>query len=119
VLKRLILVAAAATALAAPAAAEARTFSIVGDVTEAGLPTAEAPNLPGSVRIPLAMMRQSATRQELSFEELVNLWKRAGAEYNIPWQVLASINKVETNYGRNMGPSSAGAVGWMQFLPST
>jgi cell wall-associated NlpC family hydrolase len=33
--------------------------------------------------------------------------------------VLAAINKVETNYGRNLGVSSKGAVGWMQFLPST
>jgi murein DD-endopeptidase MepM/ murein hydrolase activator NlpD len=33
--------------------------------------------------------------------------------------VLAAINKVESNWGRNMGPSSAGAIGWMQFMPST
>jgi murein DD-endopeptidase MepM/ murein hydrolase activator NlpD len=44
---------------------------------------------------------------------------RAGATYGIPWQVLAAINKVESNFGRNMGPSSAGAIGWMQFMPST
>ncbi len=37
----------------------------------------------------------------------------------MPWQVLAAINKVESNFGRNMGPSSAGAIGWMQFMPST
>src|SRR5207302_7628728 len=24
-----------------------------------------------------------------------------------------------SNFGRNMGPSSAGAIGWMQFMPST
>ena len=118
-MKRLVLTALAAAALATPAAAEARTFSIVGAVEEAALPSAETPNLPGSVRIPLAIMRQPSTRQELSFEDLVTIWKRAGAEYDIPWQVLAAINKVETNFGRNMGPSSAGAVGWMQFLPST
>ena len=33
--------------------------------------------------------------------------------------MLASINKVESNFGRNMGPSSAGAIGWMQFMPDT
>ena len=49
----------------------------------------------------------------------MRLWKLAGAEYDVPWQVLAAINKVETNFGRNMGPSTANAVGWMQFLPST
>ena len=47
------------------------------------------------------------------------LWQHAGAAYGIPWQVLAAINKVESNFGRNMGPSSAGAIGWMQFMPST
>jgi murein DD-endopeptidase MepM/ murein hydrolase activator NlpD len=33
--------------------------------------------------------------------------------------VLASINKIESDFGTNMGPSSAGAIGWMQFLPSS
>ena len=33
--------------------------------------------------------------------------------------MLAAINKIESNFGRNMGPSSAGAVGWMQFMPDT
>ena len=33
--------------------------------------------------------------------------------------MLAAINKVETNFGQNLGPSSAGAIGWMQFMPST
>jgi hypothetical protein len=33
--------------------------------------------------------------------------------------ILAGINRVETGFGVNLGPSSAGAVGWMQFEPST
>jgi hypothetical protein len=37
----------------------------------------------------------------------------------LPWQVLAAIGQVESGDGRNNGPSSAGAVGPMQFLPST
>jgi hypothetical protein len=37
----------------------------------------------------------------------------------VPWQVLAGINEIESDYGRNLSVSSAGAVGWMQFLPST
>jgi murein DD-endopeptidase MepM/ murein hydrolase activator NlpD len=51
--------------------------------------------------------------------QLRQLWGAAGNTYGIPWQVLAAINKVETDFGRNLGPSSAGAVGWMQFMPST
>jgi murein DD-endopeptidase MepM/ murein hydrolase activator NlpD len=37
----------------------------------------------------------------------------------VPWSVLAAINKIESNFGQNMGPSSAGAIGWMQFMPDT
>ena len=37
----------------------------------------------------------------------------------LPWQVLAAIARIESGFGRNMGPSSAGAVGYMQFLPAT
>jgi murein DD-endopeptidase MepM/ murein hydrolase activator NlpD len=55
----------------------------------------------------------------LPYSQLLALWQQAGAEYDVPWQVLAAINKIESNFGRNMGPSSAGAIGWMQFMPST
>ena len=33
--------------------------------------------------------------------------------------ILAGINAIETAFGTNLGPSSAGAVGWMQFMPET
>jgi membrane-bound lytic murein transglycosylase B len=35
------------------------------------------------------------------------------------WQVLAAIGQIESGHGRNMGPSSAGALGPMQFMPAT
>jgi len=54
-----------------------------------------------------------------SFAALRPIWQAAGNAYGIPWEVLGAINKVETNFGTNLGPSSAGAVGWMQFMPST
>jgi cell wall-associated NlpC family hydrolase len=54
-----------------------------------------------------------------SFAALRPIWQAAGNAYGIPWEVLGAINKVETNFGQNLGPSSAGAVGWMQFMPST
>ena len=60
-----------------------------------------------------------AVPEQLDSAQLLGLWQGAGAEYGVPWQVLAAINKVESNFGRNMGPSSAGAVGWMQFMPSS
>jgi Transglycosylase SLT domain len=49
---------------------------------------------------------------------LLSIFQAAGTAYGIPWQVLAAINEVETDYGRDLSVSSAGAEGWMQFLPS-
>ncbi|HYB23367.1 MAG TPA: lytic murein transglycosylase, partial [Solirubrobacteraceae bacterium] len=49
---------------------------------------------------------------------LLAIFQAAGTAYGIPWQVLAAINEVETDYGRDLSVSSAGAEGWMQFLPS-
>ena len=46
-------------------------------------------------------------------------FKKAGAEYGVPWTVLAAIGEVESGVGQNDGPSSAGALGPMQFEPST
>src|SRR5579859_3421855 len=46
-------------------------------------------------------------------------FKKAGTEYNVPWTVLAAIGEVESGDGANDGPSSAGALGPMQFEPST
>jgi membrane-bound lytic murein transglycosylase B len=37
----------------------------------------------------------------------------------LPWGVLAGIGQVETDHGRNKAVSSAGAMGPMQFMPST
>jgi cell wall-associated NlpC family hydrolase len=46
-------------------------------------------------------------------------FRKAGTEYGIPWTVLAAIGYVESSFGANDGPSSAGALGPMQFEPST
>jgi hypothetical protein len=50
---------------------------------------------------------------------LLPIYQACGTEYGIPWEVLASINKIETGFGTNLNVSTAGAVGWMQFLPSS
>ena len=68
-------------------------------VTSAGAPTAE-----GEPAIPA---------------ELMGLYQAAERRYDVPWSVLAAINQIETDFGRNLGPSSAGAIGWMQFMPAT
>ena len=50
---------------------------------------------------------------------LLPIYQACGTEYGIPWEVLAAINKIESGFGTNLNVSSAGAVGWMQFLPSS
>jgi membrane-bound lytic murein transglycosylase B len=50
---------------------------------------------------------------------LLPIYQAAGVQYGIRWEVLAAINEIETDYGRNLNVSSAGAVGWMQFMPAT
>jgi murein DD-endopeptidase MepM/ murein hydrolase activator NlpD len=117
---RVLAVLAAALLLtgAASAATPMIEFSLAPQAPT-GLPSADVPNSEGSMRLPEAFTTPPAYRQQLSFPALQSLWQRAGAAYGIPWQVLASINRIESNFGQNMGPSSAGAVGWMQFMPST
>jgi murein DD-endopeptidase MepM/ murein hydrolase activator NlpD len=50
---------------------------------------------------------------------LLSIYQAAGIQYGVPWEVLAAINAIETDYGRNVNVSSAGATGWMQFMPSS
>jgi hypothetical protein len=50
---------------------------------------------------------------------LLPLYQAAGIQYGIRWEILAAINEIETDYGRNLNVSSAGALGWMQFMPAT
>jgi hypothetical protein len=51
----------------------------------------------------------------------LQLFQASAARYcpGLSWTVLAAIGQIESGDGSNMGPSSAGALGPMQFLPST
>jgi murein DD-endopeptidase MepM/ murein hydrolase activator NlpD len=100
--KRVALLAAVVVTALVAGGARADTFTVV----------------PTSLVTPLAP-DATATQAPLPYAQLLSLWQQAGAAYGVPWQVLAAINKIESNFGRNMGPSSAGAIGWMQFEPST
>jgi murein DD-endopeptidase MepM/ murein hydrolase activator NlpD len=115
--------AAFALSLVLAGSAGADIFKVVPTTAPAGapvaLPSASVPNTPGSISVPANWLAAPGVVQRLQYGQLLGVWQRAGAAYGINWQVLAAINKVESNFGRNMGPSSAGAVGWMQFMPST
>ena len=50
---------------------------------------------------------------------LLPIYQAAGIQYGVRWEVLAAINEIETDYGRNLNVSTAGALGWMQFMPAT
>jgi murein DD-endopeptidase MepM/ murein hydrolase activator NlpD len=119
-MKRLAAVAVAALALAGSAGADVfRVVPSVSPASPAFLPSAEVPNTPGAISFTAALQQPPAFAEARSYDQLLALWQRDGALYGVPWQVLAAINKIESNFGRNMGPSSAGAIGWMQFMPST
>jgi hypothetical protein len=51
----------------------------------------------------------------------LQLFQESAARYcpGLSWTVLAAIGQIESADGTNVGPSSAGALGPMQFLPST
>jgi transglycosylase-like protein with SLT domain len=51
----------------------------------------------------------------------IQLFQESAAQYcpGLPWTVLAAIGQIESGDGANTGPSTAGALGPMQFLPST
>ncbi|MDA8352246.1 MAG: peptidoglycan DD-metalloendopeptidase family protein [Firmicutes bacterium] len=44
-------------------------------------------------------------------------YRKYGKQYKVPWQLLAAIHRVETNFGQNLKKSSAGALGHTQFMP--
>jgi transglycosylase-like protein with SLT domain len=62
-----------------------------------------------------------ATAQPAQITTYLQLFEASAAKYcpALSWTILAAIGQIESADGQNMGPSSAGALGPMQFLPST
>jgi membrane-bound lytic murein transglycosylase B len=80
----------------------------------------EAPSAPPSFSIPLLPGSSCAPAGVPAI--LVPVYQRASNAYGLGPQgaaVLAAINGIETAFGTNLNVSSAGAVGWMQFMPET
>ena len=80
-----------------------------------------------AARRALVRLTPATTRPLRSFRvgpapspERLLAWYRAGERrFGVPWHVLAAVNFVESAFGKLRSPSSAGAQGPMQFLPST
>ncbi len=75
------------------------------------VPVVTVSKLPVTTNVPTAGVPSS----------LLTLYKESAEEYcpGMSWTVLAAINEIESGDGANEGPSSAGALGPMQFIPST
>jgi hypothetical protein len=113
----------------------AKTTGGVGVNGAAGGPTTVPAGTPNGVAPPpLVVAGQAGTlasvlgssavsAQALSYYRiplfLLPIYQAAGIQYGVPWQILAAINEVETNYGTDLNVSTAGALGWMQFMPTT
>ena len=97
-------------------------------------PGANIRALAGQVRAALGpgseVLNLSATASQLPVDSRVpagrpasylDLYRQSAARYcpGLSWTVLAAIGQIESGHGRNDGPSKAGALGPMQFLPST
>ncbi|MGC2374684.1 MAG: lytic transglycosylase domain-containing protein, partial [Solirubrobacteraceae bacterium] len=86
---------------------------------------AAAPQLAAAQSSALAAMiaGTAASTRALDFYRiplfLLPIYQAAAVQYGVPWPVLAGINEVETNFGTDLAVSTAGAVGWMQFMPET
>jgi Transglycosylase SLT domain len=87
---------------------------------EGELGTTPPPLAPPSFSVPL--LPGSSCAPSGVPAALVPIYQRASAAYGLGPQgpsVLAAINGIETAFGTNLNVSSAGAVGWMQFMPET
>jgi len=85
-----------------------------------GVPTAANPTLTvgGFGPAPIGMPNFIIDRFTIP-PFLLPIYQACGTEYGVPWYVLASINRIETAFGTNLNVSTAGAQGWMQFMPAT
>ena len=91
----------------------AKVRSVIGQGAQVVnlVPVVTVSKLPVSTNVPTTGVPSS----------LLTLYRASAEEYcpGMSWTVLAAINEIESGDGTNVGPSSAGARGPMQFLPST
>lgn len=81
--------------------------------------TAIATKASATTAPPSATLPAWTIAEPLPIDELLGYYREAQAATAVPWSLLAAVHLMETRMGRIVGVSSAGAVGPMQFLPST
>lgn len=85
----------------------------------AGSPAADASTSCDAPPSPVARVTGSEAKR---LAELKPIYVGAANQFQLGtngWAYLAAINRVETDFGLDLSVSSAGAIGWMQFEPST
>jgi peptidoglycan LD-endopeptidase LytH len=79
-----------------------------------------AAGTPGMGLLPAIGGGPGPLASEIPADQLAYMQQVASASScGLPWSVLAGIASVESGFGRNLGPSSAGAYGYGQFEPGT
>jgi hypothetical protein len=86
--------------------------------------TARVRRVLGSAAKVVVLRRRLPSSQAVQPGQITNylqLFQASAEKYcpSLSWTVIAAIGQIESGDGRNVGPSSAGALGPMQFLPST
>jgi soluble lytic murein transglycosylase-like protein len=117
---------------------ELRIYELASyDTVEAAVLPLLPPDIQGSIRDSIAALHSLYILGGIDEYYLVNVhfnhpytdaqpegnlrsyYAEAEQRYGVHWSYLASINYIESNFGRINGPSSAGAMGPMQFMPET
>ncbi len=83
-----------------------------------GAGSSAVPLVPAAESTPLPVDTTPPTGRPANY---LQLFQESAAQYcpGLSWTVLAAIGQIESGDGQNVGPSTAGALGPMQFMPST
>jgi membrane-bound lytic murein transglycosylase B len=99
----------------------------LASLTVARVPARLRPSVRDSVTALRDLMRLTPPSRNRRFKtgpavpagRLLGFYRAAQRRFGVAWNVLASVNFVETNFNRIRSSSSAGALGPMQFLTET
>ena len=95
-------------------------YVVMGQVLQGG--AGQAPSRQASVGAGLPIEIGSdtiKTARARPAADLLGYYREAQRRFGVPWNVLASVNFVETKFGKLRSASAAGAQGPMQFMPAT